>query len=45
MEDKEKCLTDKLIDEAKKADLALTAENKLKDLLKDFKKPVEDQMK
>lgn len=42
MEDKEKCLTEKLIDEAKKADLALSAEHKLKDLLKDFKKPVED---
>lgn len=45
MEDKEKCLTEKLIEEAKKADLALQAEHKLNDMLKDFKKPVEDQMK
>lgn len=42
MEDKEKCLTEKLIEEAKKADLALLADNKLNELLKDFKKPMED---
>lgn len=45
LEDNEKCLTDKLIEEAKKADLALGAQNKLNDLLKDFKKPMENTMK
>lgn len=34
-----------MIEEAKKADLALEAQNKLNEMLKDFKKPVEEQMK